>query len=78
MTPLVAIPHQHLHTAGLRLRPAHLAAIAVIVPAWVFADYDRRELVARGYEPAPSIGWMLLLPPVGYLLARRRVVGPSY
>lgn len=55
-----------------------VVAVAAIVPAWVFADYDRRELVARGYEPAPSIAWLLLVPPIAYLLARRRVVGPSY
>jgi hypothetical protein len=55
-----------------------VVAIAALIPAWVFADNDRRELVARGYEPAPSIAWMLLLPPVAYLLARRRVVGPRF
>jgi Protein of unknown function (DUF2510) len=57
---------------------AGVAAIGGLVPAWVFADNDRRELVARGYEPTPSIAWMLVLPPIAYLLARRRVVGPSY
>jgi len=57
---------------------AAIAAVGGIVPAWVFADNDRRELRARGYEPAPSIAWMLVIPPIAYLLARRRVVGPSY
>ncbi|MEO8261142.1 MAG: DUF2510 domain-containing protein [Pseudolysinimonas sp.] len=55
-----------------------VVAIALLIPAWVFAEQDRRELLARGYEPAPSIGWMALLPPIAYLIARRRVVGPSY
>lgn len=55
-----------------------VVAVAALIPAWVFADYDRRELVACGYEPAPSIAWMLLLPPMAYLLARRRVVGPRF
>ncbi|CAN5501306.1 hypothetical protein BH09ACT4_BH09ACT4_08490 [soil metagenome] len=55
-----------------------IAAVGLLTPAWIFADYDRRELIARGYEPAPSVAWMLLLPPFAYLLARRRVVGPSY
>jgi hypothetical protein len=57
---------------------AGIAAVGGLVPAWIFADNDRRELVARGYAPAPSIAWMLVLPPFAYLLARRRVVGPSY
>jgi hypothetical protein len=55
-----------------------VVAVALLVPAWVFADYDRRELIARGYEPVPSLGWMALVPPIAYLIARRRVVGPSY
>jgi hypothetical protein len=55
-----------------------IAAFAMIAVAFMFADYDRRELRERGYEPAPSLAWMLLLPPVAYLLARRRLVGPRY
>jgi hypothetical protein len=55
-----------------------VVAVALLIPAWVFADSDRRELTARGYLPAPSLGWMILLPPVAYLIARRRVVGPAY
>jgi Protein of unknown function (DUF2510) len=55
-----------------------IAAVVLLAPAWIVADYDRRELVRRGYEPAPSMAWMLLLPPIGYLIARRRVVGPTY
>jgi hypothetical protein len=54
------------------------AGLILLAPAWIIADHDRKELLARGYEPAPSLIWMLLLPPVAYLLARRRVVGPSY
>ena len=47
-------------------------------PRGILADNDRKELIARGYEPAPSVAWMLLLPPIVYLLVRRRVVGPRY
>lgn len=57
---------------------AAVAAVGLLTPAWVFAGHDRRELVARGYEPAPSLAWMLLLPPIAYLITRRRVVGPTY
>ena len=51
-------------------------AVLALIPAWAFAANDRRELLERGYEPAPSLVWMLLLPPFAYLIARRRVVGP--
>jgi hypothetical protein len=54
-----------------------VVAVALLIPAWVFADADRRELAARGIAPTPSLRWMILLPPVAYLIARRRVVGPS-
>jgi hypothetical protein len=57
---------------------AGIAALALLGAAWMFADQDRRELVARGYEPVPSLAWMLLVPPFAYLLARHRVVGPRY
>jgi hypothetical protein len=40
---------------------------------WVFAYLDQRQLRERGYRPAP-IGWMLLFPPLAYLIARGRVV----
>jgi hypothetical protein len=40
---------------------------------WVFAYADQRQLRERGYHPA-SIGWMLLFPPLAYLIARGRVV----
>jgi hypothetical protein len=55
-----------------------VAAIVLLAPAWMIADSDRKELRARGYEPAPSMAWMLLLPPIAYLIARRRLVGPTY
>jgi hypothetical protein len=41
--------------------------------AWLFAALDVRALKARGFRP-PSILWMLLLPPLGYLIARGRVL----
>lgn len=40
---------------------------------WIFAYIDQRQLRERGYHPAP-IGWMLLVPPIAYLIARGRVV----
>ena len=55
-----------------------IVAVALLIPAWLIAEQDRRELVARGYAPAPSLAWMALVPPIAYLIARRRVVGPSY
>jgi hypothetical protein len=51
-------------------------AVLALIPAWAFAANDRRELLERGYEPAPALAWMLLVPPFAYLIARRRVVGP--
>jgi hypothetical protein len=51
-------------------------AVLALIPAWAFAANDRRELLERGYEPAPALAWMLLAPPFAYLIARRRVVGP--
>jgi hypothetical protein len=40
---------------------------------WIFAVIDQRQLRERGYHPAP-VGWMLLVPPIAYLIARGRVV----
>jgi hypothetical protein len=45
-----------------------------LVPGWIFAALDRRELVRRNYDAPPSILWMLLIPPFGYLLRRRRAI----
>lgn len=55
-----------------------VTALALFAVAFMFADHDRRDLKAAGYQPVPSLAWMLLLPPIVYLLARRRVVGPRY
>lgn len=44
------------------------AAVAIII-GWVFAGADVGRLGKRGYRP-PSILWMLLLPPLGYFIAR--------
>lgn len=52
------------------------AAVLLLIPAFVLAEQDRRELVARGVRDAPSLGWMLLLPPIAYLVARRRATAP--
>ncbi|MEZ5190853.1 MAG: DUF2510 domain-containing protein [Schumannella sp.] len=56
---------------------AGTVAVAGLIPAWGFAANDRRELLERGYRPAPALVWMLLLPPIAYLIARRRIVGPA-
>lgn len=48
-----------------------ITVVAGLVPLWVFAGLDRRALARRGLE-GPSILWMLLLPPIGYFVARGR------
>jgi hypothetical protein len=53
------------------------AAVVLLLPTVLLVERDRRELAARGYEPAPSPAWLLLLPPIAYLVVRRRLVGPA-
>jgi hypothetical protein len=53
-------------------RFAVVAAVATGLN-WVFAYADQRQLRERGYHPA-AIWWMLLMPPLAYLIARGRVV----
>lgn len=48
--------------------------IVGLVPGWVLAALDRRELLRRNYDAPPSILWMLLIPPFAYLIRRRRAV----
>jgi len=51
-------------------------AVAVAVATglnWIFAYADMRSLRERGYHP-PAIWWMLLAPPLAYLIARGRAV----
>jgi hypothetical protein len=55
---------------------AVVTAVLALIPVWVLAAADRRELFERGYEPAPALAWMLLVPPIAYLIVRRRIVGP--
>lgn len=66
-----------LIAAGLAKLPLEIAVIATISAilglCWLFAVLDARALAARGYH-APSIGWMLLLPPLLYFAARGRAV----
>ncbi len=47
--------------------------VILIASAWIFAGLDVRGLRNRGYDP-PSLGWMLLLPPLAYFIRRGRVV----
>jgi hypothetical protein len=52
------------------------SAVAVGVATglnWIFAYADMRSLRDRGYHP-PAIWWMLLAPPLAYLIARGRAV----
>ena len=48
-------------------------SLVVLVLAWVFAILDQRALTVRGYH-APSVAWMLLLPPLIYFIKRGRAV----
>ncbi|MBX3100504.1 MAG: DUF2510 domain-containing protein [Salinibacterium sp.] len=47
--------------------------LAAVIPLWILAELDGRSLRKRGFE-APSVLWMLLLPPVGYFIRRRVLV----
>ena len=47
------------------------ALVIGVVPLWVFAELDGRALRTRGFE-APSVLWMLLLPPLVYFAVRAR------
>lgn len=47
------------------------ALLLGLVPLWVFAELDGRALRARGFE-APSVLWMLALPPLVYFAVRAR------
>jgi hypothetical protein len=52
---------------------AAVVAVLALIPAFVFAANDRRDLAERGF-PAPGLGWLALFPPIGYLIARRRML----
>jgi Protein of unknown function (DUF2510) len=47
--------------------------LAALLVQWVFAALDSRALAERGYH-APRVSWMLLFPPLAYLIARGRAV----
>jgi hypothetical protein len=71
------------YAGGSSTSPSTLALIAgatafvLLLPTFLLAERDRRELADRGYQPTPSVAWLLLLPPIAYLIARRRLVGPA-
>ena len=49
-------------------------ALVVTISAWIFAGSDIKVLRVRGYD-APKIWWMLVpLSPLGYFIARGKVV----
>jgi hypothetical protein len=47
--------------------------VILLGSAWIFAAADASALRRRGYQP-PTIGWMVLLPPLVYLIARGKAV----
>jgi hypothetical protein len=53
---------------------AVVVAVLGLVPAWIAAEQDRRELRERGIERVPSMAWMLLAPPIAYLVVRARLL----
>ncbi|HTL40142.1 MAG TPA: DUF2510 domain-containing protein [Pseudolysinimonas sp.] len=61
--------------SGGAFGPYLLLVVAAVATGlnWIFAYTDQRQLRERGYHPAP-LGWMLLFPPIAYLIARGRVV----
>ncbi|MBX3195305.1 MAG: DUF2510 domain-containing protein [Microbacteriaceae bacterium] len=59
---------------GLPQFVATLAFIGVLLLlCWIFGSLDRRALTIRGYH-APSLAWMLLLPPFVYFIMRGKAV----
>jgi hypothetical protein len=48
-------------------------ALLALLLNWVFAAMDARSLAQRGYHQ-PRLAWMLLLPPLAYLIARGKEV----
>ena len=50
-----------------------VAAAILLGLSWIFATLDAHALAARGYHP-PSIWWMLLFPPLAYLIARGKAI----
>jgi hypothetical protein len=52
---------------------AAVVAVLALIPAFVFAANDRRDLAERGFAVAGP-GWLALFPPIGYLIARRRML----
>jgi hypothetical protein len=61
-----------LLTAGVPEAVANFAAYPVVLAlAWLFAVQDWRGLGRRGY-PRPNLSWMIVLPPLVYLVVRGR------
>jgi len=50
---------------------AYAAFPLVLGLAWLFATQDWRVLGLRGY-PRPNLAWMILIPPLAYLIVRGR------
>jgi hypothetical protein len=56
------------------MRGVLIALVALIyISLWTAAGLDIRALRERGYRP-PKIWWMLLVPPLAYLIARGKAV----
>jgi hypothetical protein len=55
------------------LIPAIAGSVASLLLGWVFAAMDVRALGERGFHK-PRLAWMLLFPPLAYLIARGKTV----
>ena len=63
-----------MNSAGLAPIVSLIAGtVASLLLHWIFAALDARALAERGYHP-PRVAWMLLFPPLAYLIARGRAV----
>ena len=62
-----------LAAPGSSLLVQGICSLACLVLAWVLAAVDRAQLGRRGL-PTASIAWMLLLPPLLYLVVRGRAL----
>ncbi|MBN9607254.1 MAG: DUF2510 domain-containing protein [Actinomycetales bacterium] len=61
-----------LALGGIHL-PNAVIAVPALVYVWIAGALDGSALARRGYRP-PSVLWMLLLPPLVYLIVRGRRV----
>ncbi|MGE3192254.1 MAG: DUF2510 domain-containing protein [Microbacteriaceae bacterium] len=53
--------------------PLGVGGLATLLLTWLFAAMDANSLAQRGYH-RPRLAWMLLFPPLAYLIARGKEV----